>query len=111
MPVIRAVADSLATSAKEATGAPIGDGCIWRALKDPLVRCTEERWVFLRSNPTLYVNEDMPGLIVDAAKQYHVMRINAEHHFEAKRQHEAKEEAKRQAAQARGNGIVRFGRK
>lgn len=99
MPVVRAMADLLTTQAKAATGMPIGDGCIWQALKDPVVRSTEERWIFLRSNPALYLNDDMPGVLFDAAKQYHIMRINAENYFAEKRKEKAEKERNQKAAQ------------
>ncbi len=108
LPVVKAIADALSNKVKEACGASNGDGCIWRALKDPLVRCTEARWIYLRSNPALYVNEDMPALLVDAAQQYHTMRTNADYHFEKARNEKAAEKAAKDKANSKG--IVTFRR-
>ena len=79
--MIRKTVDDRRNAAKAVTGFDPGDGCMWRALLDPIVIATEARWRLRELSGALYMNEDMPGVLFDAAQAYYTYRGNARAHY------------------------------
>lgn len=109
LPVIRAALDHHSRSTKPILGTEIGQGCLWRAVQDPIVNAVEERWNLRELDGALYLNEEMPAVYVDAARLYYTFRMNARSYFQEQESKRRKEEIEKSKQQR--NGPMVFGRR